>query len=64
MELERDFRLFLLFVDLVRPRNRIELLEFKFHGRMLLLVLAREVHVAFSSPVLVAHGYEFYEFVL
>ena len=56
--------LLLLLVYLMGLRNRVELLKFKLGLGVLLLILAREIDVAFSSPVLVAYGYELYEFVL
>lgn len=46
------------------PCNRIELHEFKFLVRMLLLILSCVVDMAFTDAFFVAYGYEFYEFVL
>jgi hypothetical protein len=48
----------------VSSRNRIEFLELELGLRVLFLVLAREIDVAFASAILVAYRYELYKFVL
>lgn len=58
------FSLLFLFVDSVCSSYWVELLEFKLLVRMLLLVLAGVVRMAFANPLRAANRYEFYEFIL